>query len=138
MPEVNEIEFHSKEVSDFQLSRLVRASLRKYTVPITAFISDSVIMEDQCLGISFDHSEKESPYKTDGSILLTAKIESGWKEGRFWVLNTEDGHYVIASFKRDFGRGTFRKLLQSADRSRIDGVRHSLSCDSRHPPVHQS
>lgn len=125
MPEVIEVEFHSKAVSDFQLSRLVRASLRKYSVPITAFISDAAIMNDRCVGISFDHSEKENPYRTDGSILVTGEIQSGWKEGRFWVLNTEDGHYVIASFNRGFGRGTFRKHLQLSDRTLVDGLRHS-------------
>lgn len=34
MPEVIELEFHSKDLSDFQLSRLVQANLRKYTVPV--------------------------------------------------------------------------------------------------------
>lgn len=126
MSEVIEVEFHSKEVSDFQLSRLVQACLRKYTVSITAFISDAVIRDDQCVGISFDHSEKENvDYRVDGSILVTGKIQSGWKEGRFWVLETDEGHYVIASFKRDFGRGTFRKLLQSSDRTLTDAARHS-------------
>lgn len=57
MPEVIEIEFHSKELSDFQMRRLVKASLRKFSVPITAFISNAVIAEDTCLGISFDHIE---------------------------------------------------------------------------------
>ena len=46
MPEIIEVEFHSKYLSDFQLSRLVQASLQKYTVAITAFISDVVIIED--------------------------------------------------------------------------------------------
>lgn len=49
MPEITEIEFHSKDLSDFQIRRLVRASLRKYTVPITAFISDATIAEYTCL-----------------------------------------------------------------------------------------
>ena len=44
MPEIIEVEFHSNYLSDFQLSRLVQASLRKYTVDITAFISDAVII----------------------------------------------------------------------------------------------
>ena len=51
MPEIIEVEFHSKYLSDFQLSRLVQASFRKYTVAITAFISDAVIIEDRCLGV---------------------------------------------------------------------------------------
>lgn len=116
MPEVIELEFHSKELSDFQLSRLVRASLRKYTVPITAFISDALIAEDTCLGVSFDHSKRDDAYhRVDGSILLTGKIQSARKEGRFWLLETQDGNYVIASFRRDLGRASFLKLLESAD-----------------------
>ena len=54
MPEIIEVEFHSKYLSDFQMSRLVQASLRIYTVPITAFISDTVIIEDRCLS-ALDH-----------------------------------------------------------------------------------
>jgi hypothetical protein len=74
MPEVIELEFHSKELSDFQLSRLVRASLRKYTVPITAFISDALIAEDTCLGVSFDHSKRDDAYhRVDGSIRRIAR-----------------------------------------------------------------
>ncbi len=34
MPDVIEVEFHGKDVSDFQLSRLLRASHRKYSVSI--------------------------------------------------------------------------------------------------------
>ena len=118
MPEVIELQFHSKDLSDFQLSRLVRASLRKHTVPIRAFISDALIADDTCLGVSFDHSERDDTYhRADGSILRTGKIQSARKEGRFWLLETQDGNYVIASFKRNLGRASFLKLLQSADRS---------------------
>lgn len=49
MSEVIELEFHSKELSDFQMGRLVKASLRKFSVPITGFISDATIAEDTCL-----------------------------------------------------------------------------------------
>lgn len=118
MPEVIELEFHSKELSDFQLSRLVRASLRKYSVPITAFISDALIAEDTCLGVSFDHSEQDDAcHRADCSILRKSKIQSARKEGRFWVLETRDGNYIIASFKRGLGRASFLKLLYSADPS---------------------
>ena len=118
MPEVIELEFHSKDVSEFQLHRLVRASFRKYTVPVTAFISDACIADDTCVGVSFDHSKRDDAYhRVDGSILLTGKIQSARKEGRFWLLETQDGNYVITSFRRDLGRASFLKLLQSADRS---------------------
>lgn len=117
MAEVIELKFHSKDVSDFQMSRLVRASLRKYSVPITAFISDAMIADDTCFGVSFDYSKHDDAYhRLDGSILLTGKIQSARKEGRFWLLETQDGNYVIASFKRGLGRASFLKLLESADR----------------------
>lgn len=117
MPDVIEVEFHGKDVSDFQLSRLVRASHRKYTVPITAFISDAFIADDTCVGVSFDHSEKrEAHHKADGAILRTGKIHSARKEGRFWVLETRDGNYVIGSFMRAVGRGSFLKFLSTGER----------------------
>lgn len=116
MPEVIEIEFHSKELSDFQLRRLVKASLRKFSVSITAFISDAVIVEDTCLGISFDHSERDDAYRTaDGAILRTGKIKRAWKEGKFWLVETREGNYVIGSFMREVGRASFLALLSSGE-----------------------
>lgn len=116
MPEIIELEFHSKWLSDFQLGRLVRASLPKYTVPIAAFISDAVIAEDTCLGVSFDHIERDDAYRpADGAILRTGKIHRVWKEGRFWLLETRQGNYVIGSFMRDVGRRSFLELLQSGE-----------------------
>lgn len=47
MPEEIVVEIHGKNVSDVQLSRLLRASSRKYSVPITAFISDAFVAEDK-------------------------------------------------------------------------------------------
>ena len=84
MPEIIEVEFHSKYLSDFQLSRLVQASLRKYTVVITAFISEAVIIEDRCLGVFFDHLQEDEVNRTaNGGIICTTKIQRAWKEGRF-------------------------------------------------------
>ena len=117
MSETIEVEFHSKRLTNFQLNRLVRASLRKYTVPITTFISDAIIAEDRCLGISFDHSERDDAYRTaNGAVLLTAKIQRAWKEGRFWLLETQEGNYVIGCFKRGVGRASFLDLLRSGER----------------------
>ncbi|POZ99653.1 hypothetical protein C4E44_33920 [Pseudomonas sp. MWU12-2312b] len=94
MPEIIEVEFHSKYLSDFQLNRLVQASLQKYTVAITAFISDVVIIEDRCLGVSFDHFPHDDAYRTaNGGIIRTEKIQRAWKEGRFWLLETREGNY---------------------------------------------
>ncbi len=117
MPEIIEVEFHSKYLSDFQLSRLVQASLRKYTVAITAFISDAVIIDDRCLGVSFDHLPQDDAYRTaNGGIICTEKIQRAWKEGRFWLLETREGNYLVGSFKRGGGRQSFRELLRWGER----------------------
>lgn len=117
MPEIIEVEFHSKELSDFQLCRLGRAHLRKYTVPITAFVSNAFIAEDACLGVSFDHVGQSDSFRpTDGGLLRTGKIQRAWKEGRFWLLETQTGNYVLGSFLRGFGRHSFRELLRSGER----------------------
>lgn len=97
------------------MDRLVRASLRKYSVPITAFISNAVIMEDTCLGVSFDHVQQYDTYRTvDGAIPQTGKIRRTWKEGRFWCLQAQKGNYVIGNFKREVGRTSFN-LLRSCE-----------------------
>lgn len=117
MPEIIEVEFHSKELSDFQLCRLGRAHLRKYTVPITAFISGAFIAEDTCAGVSFDHAAQGDAYRpVDGGLLRTGKIQRAWKEGRYWLLETQNGCYVLASFIRGAGRKSFLEFLRSGDR----------------------
>jgi hypothetical protein len=121
MPEIIEVEFHSKYLSDFQMSRLVHASLRKYTVAITAFISDAVIIDDRCLGVSFDHLQQDDAYRTaNGGIIRTEKIQRAWKEGRFWLLETREGNYLVGSFKRGGGRRSFLELLRSGERLESD------------------
>ena len=118
MLNVIEVELYGKDVSDFQLSRLVRASSRKYSVPIRAFISDAVIAEDTCLGISFGHSARDDAYgrHADGTILQTEKIHCARKEGRFWLLETRNGNYIIGSFKRNSGRRSFLNFIRTSER----------------------
>ena len=118
MPDAIEVELYGKDVSDFQLGRLVRASSRKYTVPIRAFISDAVIAEDACLGISFGHSARDDACRNaDGTVLRTEKIHCARKEGRFWLLETRDGNYIIGSFKRSTGRRSFLNFLRTGERT---------------------
>lgn len=130
MPEIIEVEFHSKYLSDFQMGRLVQASLRKYTVAITAFISDAVIIDDRCLGVSFDHLQQDDAYRTaNGGIIRTEKIQRAWKEGRFWLLETREGNYLVGSFKRGGGRRSFLELLRSGERLESDPRLNANSLD---------
>lgn len=117
MPGETLVEFHSEVLSDFQMNRLVQASLEKFDLPITAFLSDVAIIENCCLGISFDHLEQDYGYWTgEGAPLQTSKVLRAWKEGRYWLVGTREGNYVIASFRRSVGRAGFLILLQSIDR----------------------
>lgn len=117
MSEIIEVEFHSKALTDFQLCRLGQASIRKYSVPVTAFVSDAFIADDTCLGISFDHVGQGDAFRpADGGLLRTGKIQSAWKEGRFWLLETQSGNYVLGSFLRGVGRKSFRELLETGER----------------------
>ncbi|EPA96857.1 MULTISPECIES: hypothetical protein [unclassified Pseudomonas] len=117
MSEIIEVEFHSKELTDFQLCRLGQASIRKYSVPVTAFVSDAFIADDTCLGVSFDHVGQGDAFRpADGGLLRTGKIQRAWKEGRYWLLESQTGNYVLCSFLRDFGRRSFRELLRSGER----------------------
>ena len=98
MPEEIAVEIHGKDVSDFQLGRLVRASHRKYSVPITAFISNAFIAEDSCVGISFEHSERNEAYgKADGSILRTEKYTAHGKKGVSGCLKLETAITSLAA-----------------------------------------
>lgn len=117
MSEIIELEFHGKELTDFQLCRLGRASIRKYSVPVTAFISDAFIANDACHGVSFDHVEQGDAFRpADGGLLRTGKIQKVWKEGRFWLLETQSGNYVLGSFLRGVGRKSFGEFLQTGER----------------------
>lgn len=118
MSEVIEVEFHSKELTDFQLCRLGRASIRKYSVPVTAFVSDAFIADDSCVGVSFDHVAQGEVFRpADGALLRTGKIQKARKEGRFWLLETQNGNYVVGSFLRGVGRKSFREFLRTGERS---------------------
>jgi hypothetical protein len=82
--EIIEVEFHSKWLTDFQLSRLVRATNQKYAIAITAFISDAVIANDTCLGVVFSHVAKDDFGRhADCSIIQTAKNPICSKGGAF-------------------------------------------------------
>jgi len=116
-PGVDSVDFLTELLSDFQMRRLVQVSLEKFSVPITAFLSDAAVVEDCCLGISFDHLEQDYGYWTgEGAPRQTSKVLRAWKEGRYWLVGTLEGNYVIASFKRSIGKAAFLILLQSLER----------------------
>jgi hypothetical protein len=107
-----ELELHSKHLTDFHLRRIIQARKHAYDMPITAYLSDVFMAAKSAVGIVYGHVS-EGPYGryADGRLLRTSDIFQVRKEGRFWVLDTMDSRYVIASFKRNDGRASFRGFL---------------------------
>jgi len=114
MPNSIEPEFHFKRLTDFHLRRIFQADKYKYEAPITAFLSDVVIVSNTALGIVFRH-QNPGPYGRfdDGHLIRTSDIRLARKEGRFWVLTTLNSRYVVASFKKELGRQSFKAFLGS-------------------------
>nr|WP_032830214.1 hypothetical protein [Pseudomonas sp. GM79] len=116
MSDSTEVELHSKRLSDFHLRRILRASKHLYGEPITACLNDVFISAKSAVGIVFGHVN-QGPHGryADGRLLRTSDIRQVQKEGRFWVLTTQNSRYVVASFKRDNGRASFRSFLRRAE-----------------------
>ncbi len=112
------IEYHVKEMSDFQLTRIARAKAQQYPVPITAYLSDAFISSECAVGIVFGHNDP-GPYEkhADEHILQTLPIYELRKFGRFWVAYTNNGNYVLASFNRGVGRKSLRAFIAVADKT---------------------
>ncbi|EPJ8753581.1 hypothetical protein [Pseudomonas putida] len=112
MPDEIIMEYHFKELSDFQLKRITRAMAQQYLLPITAYLSDVFIASECAVGIVFGHTEPgQFEQRADGHILQTTRIEHLKKVGRYWVITTEKGRFVLTTFKRGLGRASLQALI---------------------------
>lgn len=111
MLETNDAGRLARSLTDLQLKRIICAQQWPYDSPITGYLNDAMFVGNTCIAIVFDHSRKgpREQFK-DGHMIRTSHILSVHKEGRFWVLTTLNSLYVVASFKRQLGRSTFKKL----------------------------
>jgi len=118
MPNDTELELHSKRLTDFHILRIIRARKHSYNEPVTAFLSDVFINANSAIGIVYGHVN-QGPHGryADEHFLRTSDIRRVQKEGRYWVLTTQNSRYVVASFKRDNGRASFRSFLRRAEYS---------------------
>lgn len=106
------IEYHVKELSDFQLKRILRAMALRYPSPFTGYLSDVFIASERAVGIVFCHTDPgQFDQRADGHILQTSSIEHLKKVGRYWVITTAEGEFVLTSFKRGLGRASLRALI---------------------------
>lgn len=110
--EIN-LEFYSRRHTYFDLQRLVRAKAQSFSQPVTAYLCGAFISARAGVGIVFDHVRHQSDelFK-DGHLIRTSDVVSAHREGRFWVLTTENSSYVIATFQRGNGRSSLREFLR--------------------------
>ncbi|ETF06414.1 hypothetical protein F8N49_26450 [Pseudomonas sp. GXM4] len=107
-----EMTFHSKRLSDFDLLRIHKAQAQGFDLPVTAYLNHVAIVGKRAMGVVFGHVRKGPLGRfDDGHYMRTSDIICARREGRFWVLNTLNSRYVIATFQRDIGRQTLRKFL---------------------------
>lgn len=117
MAEINTVavDLHVKRYSNFDLLRIAKALSQEYEGLITAYLVNVHIHACSAVGVVFGHI-CPGPYQqlSDGRLIRTSDIQSVAKEGRFWVINTINSKYVIATFRRDIGRGSLREFLRIA------------------------
>jgi len=108
-----DLNFYSRRHSDFDLQRLIRAKAHSFSEPVTAYLCGVFITARTGVGVVFDHVRRESNgLFEDGHLIRTSDVVSVKREGRFWVMTTENSRYVIATFQRDNGRSSLRDFLR--------------------------
>lgn len=103
--------FYSKRHTCFDLRRLIKAKEQAFSAPVTAYLCGVFITSRTGVGIVFDHvRRKANGLFEDGHLIRTSDVVSVEKEGRFWVMTTENSRYVIATFQRENGRRSLREF----------------------------
>ncbi|MCF8977996.1 hypothetical protein GIW46_07275 [Pseudomonas syringae] len=117
MSEINTVavDLHVKRYSDFDLLRIAKAVNQDYDGLVTAYLVNVHIHACSAVGVVFGHL-CPGPYQrfADGRLIRTSDIQSVTKQGKFWVINTVNSKYVIATFRRDVGRRSLREFMRIA------------------------
>lgn len=117
-----DVNFHGKRHTDFDLKRIIRAQEQGFDIPVTAYLCGVSIRARAGIGVVFGHQRKD-PYGRfgDGHLIRTSDVLKVEREGRFWVMTTENSRYVLATFQRSNGRASLRQYL------RLSSGQHHLS-----------
>ena len=117
-----DVNFHGKRHTDFDLKRIIRAQEQGFDVPVTAYLCGVSIRARAGIGVVFGHKRKDQYGRFgDGHLIRTSDVLKVEREGRFWVMTTENSRYVLATFQRSNGRSSLRQYL------RLSSGQHHLS-----------
>lgn len=108
-----DVNFHGKRHTDFDLKRIIKAQEQGFDEPITAYLCGVSIRSRAGIGVVFGHKRKDQYGRLgDGHLIRTSDVRKVEREGRFWVMTTENSRYVIATFQRLNGRASLRDFLR--------------------------
>ncbi|MEG8245669.1 hypothetical protein [Pseudomonas paracarnis] len=108
-----DVNFHGKRHTDFDLKRIIKAQEQGFDVPVTAYLCGVSIRARAGIGVVFGHKRKDQYGRFgDGHLIRTSDVVKVEREGRFWVMTTENSRYVLATFQRYNGRASLRDYLR--------------------------
>lgn len=117
-----DVNLHGKRHTDFDLKRIIRAQEQGFDIPVTAYLCGVSIRARAGIGVVFGHQRKDQYGRFgDGHLIRTSDVLKVEREGRFWVMTTENSRYVLATFQRSNGRASLRQYL------RLSSGQHHLS-----------
>ncbi|PTS93477.1 hypothetical protein [Pseudomonas sp. HMWF006] len=117
-----DVNFHGKRHTDFDLKRIIKAQEQGFDVPVTAYLCGVSIRARAGIGVVFGHKRKDQYGRFgDGHLIRTSDVLKVEREGRFWVMTTENSRYVLATFQKGNGRSSLRDYL------RVSKGQHHLS-----------
>ena len=112
--------------SSYAARRLAQAFNYPFCEPVTAYLTEVMVVACCCFGVMFRHS-KADPFGRfqDGHRLRTSDILRAEQHGSFWVLRTRSGSfYVIASFHQHGGRQSLQAFLKLQEKGVYLTPRH--------------
>ncbi|QCY14155.1 hypothetical protein [Pseudomonas sp. MPC6] len=108
-----DVNFHGKRHTDFDLQRIIKAQEQGFDVPVTAYLCGVSIRARAGIGVVFGHKRKDQYGRYgDGHLIRTSDVLKVEREGRFWVMTTENSRYVLATFQRVNGRASLCEFLR--------------------------
>lgn len=108
-----DVNFHGKRHTDFDLTRIIKAEAQGFELPVTAYLCGVSIKARAAIGVVFGHKRKDQYGRFgDGHLIRASDVLKVEREGRFWVMTTENSRYVLATFQRGNGRSSLREFLR--------------------------
>lgn len=108
-----DVNLHGKRHTEFDLTRILKAQAQGFKLPVTAYLCGVSIRARAGIGVVFGHDRQDLYGRFwDGHLIRTSDVRKVEREGRFWVMTTENSRYVIATFQRTNGRNSLRDFLR--------------------------